>query len=85
MYKLFYSIIQNKRDEWYSSQDCTVKELINYIVETNELRDAQIDAIKTYLFLKIKCQNMPLWKLFYEGVFNTLNIEELEIKQQLLH
>lgn len=80
---MFYSIIQNKRDEWYSSQDCTVRELINYIVEINELRDAQIDAIKTYLFLKIKCQNMPLWKLFYEGAFNSLNVEDLEIKQQL--
>lgn len=80
---MFYSIIQNKRDEWYSSQECTVKELINYITETNELRDAQIEAIKTYLFLKIKCQNMPLWKLFYEGTFNTLKVEDLEIKQSL--
>lgn len=79
---MFYSIIQNKRDEWYNSQDCTVKELINYINDTNELRDAQVDAIKTYLFLKIKCNNMPLWKLFYDGAFNTLNVEELEIKQQ---
>ncbi len=80
---MFYSIIQNKRDEWYCSQECTVKELLNYITETNELRDAQIDAIKTYLFLKIKCQNMPLWKLFYDGAFVTLDIDELEIKQQL--
>ena len=80
---MFYSIIQSKRDEWYSSQDCTVKELVNYIVETNELRDAQIDAIKTYLFLKIKCQNMPLWKLFYEGAFNTLDVKDLEINQEL--
>ena len=80
---MFYSIIQNKRDKWYSSQECTVKELLNYIIETNELRDAQIDAIKTYLFLKIKCKNMPLWKLFYDGAFITLDIAELEIKQQL--
>ena len=80
---MFYSIVKKKRDEWYNSQDCTIKELVNYIVKTNELRDAQIDAIKTYLFLKIKCQNMPLWKLFYDGAFNTLNVEDLEIKQQL--
>ena len=80
---MFYSIIQSKRDEWYNSKDCTVKELINYIVETDELRDAQIDAIKTYLFLKIKCNNLPLWKLFYEGTFNTLNVDDLEIKQPL--
>lgn len=80
---MFYSIIQNKRNDWYNSEDCTVKELINYIEKTDELRDAQIDAIKTYLFLKIKHQNKPLWKLFFEGAFNTLNVEELEIKQQL--
>ena len=80
---MFYSIIQNKRNDWYNSEECTIKELINYIEKTNELRDAQIDAIKTYLFLKIKHQNKPLWKLFFEGAFNTLNIEELEIKQQL--
>lgn len=80
---MFYSIIQNKRDEWYNSQNCTVTELINYIVNTNELRDAQIDAIKTYLFLKVKCQSKSLWELFYDGAFNILNVEELEIKQQL--
>ncbi|MBQ7127316.1 DEAD/DEAH box helicase family protein [bacterium] len=80
---MFYSIIQNKRDQWYKSQDCTVKELINYIINTNELRDAQIDAIKTYLFLKIKCKNLPLWELFYNGTFNSINIDDLEIKQQL--
>ena len=80
---MFYSIIQNKRDEWYNSQDCTAKELINYIVETNKLRDAQVDAIKTYLFLKIQCRNLPLWELFYNGEFNVLNVDELEIKQQL--
>ena len=80
---MFYSIIQEKRNEWYNSQDCTVNELVNYIVGTNELRDAQIDAIKTYLFLKIKCENKPLWQLFYNGMFNSLNVEELEIKQQL--
>ncbi|MGM9993999.1 MAG: DEAD/DEAH box helicase family protein [Candidatus Avigastranaerophilus sp.] len=80
---MFYSIIQKKRDEWYNSKDCTVRELINYIESKAELRDAQIDAIKTYLFFKIKCENKPLWELFYNGMFNSLNVEELEIKQQL--
>ena len=63
---MFYSIIQNKRDQWYKSQDCTVKELINYIINTNELRDAQIDAIKTYLFLKLLVRrvNLDIFELF---------------------
>ena len=32
------------------------------------MRDAQIEAIKTYLYLKIGCRNQPLWALFYNGV-----------------
>ena len=51
---LFYSLIKKKRDRWYNSSECTVKELIEYMANANKLRDVQIDAIKTYLFLKIK-------------------------------
>ena len=34
------------------------------------MRDAQIESIRTYLYLKIACGNKPLWKLFAEGEFN---------------
>ncbi len=78
---MFYSLIKKKRDRWYNSSECTVKELIEYMTNANKLRDVQIDAIKTYLFLKIKCNNKPLWELFYEGVFNTLDVSSLEIAQ----
>lgn len=78
---MFYSLIKKKREEWYNSSECTVKELIKYMVDTNELRDVQIDAIKTYLFLKIACDNKPLWELFYEGSFNTIDVSTLEIAQ----
>ena len=78
---MFYSLIKQKRDIWYNSQECTVKELIKYMEVTNELRDVQIDAIKTYLFLKIACNNKPLWELFYEGAFNTLDVSTLELAQ----
>ena len=54
---MFYSLIKKKRDRWYNSSECTVKELIEYMTNANKLRDVQIDAIKTYLFLKIKCNN----------------------------
>ena len=80
---MFYSLIEKKRDEWFNSSECTVNELITYIEAKGKLRDAQIDAIKTYLFLKIKCGNKSLWQLFYEGAFNTIDINQLEIKQQL--
>lgn len=43
------------------------------------MRDAQIEAIKTYLFLKIACDGKPLWKLFSEGTFNTMDIDDLPL------
>ena len=39
------------------------------------MRDAQIESIRTYLYLKIACGNKPLWKLFAEGAFNDLDYE----------
>ena len=49
----------------------------------NKLRDAQIEAIKTYLYLKIACDNKPLWRLFYEGTFNSLELDTLKISHNL--
>ncbi|MBM7687297.1 hypothetical protein, partial [Defluviitalea raffinosedens] len=71
---MFYKMIQRKRDMWYSSSECTIDELISYIVNKGEMRDVQIDAIKTYLYLKIACENKPLWELFSRGYFNNLNV-----------
>lgn len=76
---MFYRMITQKRNEWLQSKDCAIKDLIAYMEKTGAMRDAQIDAIKTYLFLKIKCNNMPLAALFYNGAFNNLNIDELEL------
>lgn len=77
---MFYKMIERKRDGWYNSSDCTVKDLVNYIYRTNQMRDAQIDAIKTYLFLKIACFNKPLADLFIDGTFNNIDITEEELK-----
>ena len=76
---MFYRMINQKRDIWLSSIDCTISEIINYIISTNQMRDAQIEAIKTYLYLKVACNNRPLWELFSNGEFNTLDIDNLEI------
>ena len=78
---MFYKIIENKRNQWLSSPNCTITSLIDYIVKTGQMRDAQIDAIKTYLFLKIACQGKPLSALFKEGAFNTLDLNALELSQ----
>jgi len=61
--------IKIKKDNWLHSDECTVKEIFNYIKEKKSLRDTQIEAIEVYLFLKIKGENKPLWQLFSEGFF----------------
>lgn len=76
---MFYKMITNKRDNWYCSSECKVNEIADYIVRQNQMRDAQVEAIKTYLFLKIACENKPLFQLFTEGAFNSINIDELEV------
>ncbi len=76
---MFYQMITNARDRWFSSPACTAREVMKYIEQTNQMRDAQVDAIKTYLFLKIACGCVPLSQLFCQGTFNTLNLEQEEI------
>ncbi len=70
-------MIQKSCSKWFSSEDCKINNLISYMSSTGELRDAQIEAIKTYLFLKIACDNKPLYELFCNGTFNTLTENDL--------
>lgn len=78
---MFYKLIEKKRNEWLASEYCTIKELLQYIVQRGMMRDAQLEAIKTYLFLKIACKNQPLWRLFVDGVFNDTNIGQVELTE----
>lgn len=82
---MFYSIIQRKRNEWLSRIDCPVKSLLSYIESKGMMRDAQIEAIKTYLFLKIECGNKPLWRLFTEGDFLSLNLDNMSLTAKARH
>ncbi|MBQ0063750.1 MAG: DEAD/DEAH box helicase family protein [Prevotella sp.] len=75
---MFYDIITKKRDQWLSQTDCVALPLISYIETKGKMRDAQIDAIKTYLYLKIECQNLPLAELFKQGRFNTLTLKDID-------
>lgn len=43
---MFYKMIETKRNEWLASETCTVKAVIDYIVKTGQMRDAQVEAIK---------------------------------------
>lgn len=49
------------------------------------MRDAQIEAIKTYLFLKIECGNKTLWRLFTEGDFLSLNLDNMSLTVKARH
>ena len=77
---MFYKMITNARNRWLMSDQCTVKDLFAYIETAGQMRDAQIDAIKTYLFLKIACDCQPLADLFRLGKFNTLELDEVPLK-----
>ena len=76
---MFYKMIENKCKEWYSSDQCTVRNLIEYIEKTGQMRDAQIEAMKVYLFLKIACECKPLEYLFKHGVFNSIDLDTVEL------
>ena len=62
-------LLATLKNKWLHSNDCTVTGLLSYIRKTGKLREAQVEAIETYLFLKIKGNNKPLWQLFSEGFF----------------
>ncbi len=72
---MIYSLIEHKRDIWLQSDECNVRNIISYIESNGKLRDAQLESVKTFLYLKIECQNKPLWKLMYEGKFNSINLD----------
>ena len=79
---MFYKMIEAKRNEWLASNVCTVKGIFDHIENAGQMRDAQIDAIKTYLFLKIACGCKPLAELFCLGTFNTLSLDDVELSSQ---
>lgn len=64
------NIIQQSKNTWLQAEDNAVAGFIKYISEAGKLRAPQIEAIETYLFLKIAGQNKPLWQLLAEGFFS---------------
>lgn len=79
---MFHKMVVTARDRWFGSEHCTVRSLVDYIVNIGQMRDAQIEAIKTYLFLKIGCENKPLAFLFSCGAFNNINLNYVEITEK---
>lgn len=77
---MLYSLVQAKKNRWLASNECTVKGLLAYIRGRGDLRDAQIEAIETYLFLKLVGGNKPLAQLFAEGFFfDSIDLDALQL------
>ncbi|TAG85114.1 MAG: hypothetical protein EAZ20_15990, partial [Bacteroidetes bacterium] len=84
---MFQKIIDKKKIEWLNSDKNTIQSVIDYIKKKGKLRLPQIEAIETYLFLKIAGQNKPIWKLIAEGFFSDnsdISTEPLTEKQRFL-
>ena len=76
--KMFYKLIKSKCDYWLSQPDCPISNLVKYIEGKGKMRDAQINAIKIYLYLKIACENKPLAEIFKSGQFNSLSDSDID-------
>lgn len=63
------NLIFRKAQEWIISDTCTVKSLYEHMQLNGNLREAQIQALSVYLFLKIEGGNKPLSTLFSENFF----------------
>ncbi len=79
---MLHPLLTHKKLHWLSSEGCPVRTVIEYIRHKGEFRDAQIEAIETWLFLKVAGGNKPLWRLFADGFFTTeLNLANLRVSQ----
>ena len=65
---MIHNLINAEVRLWFGREDCPVRDLVGYIERVGFLRDAQIEAIKTYLFLKIVGANRPLWRVISDGL-----------------
>ncbi|MCK9363207.1 MAG: DEAD/DEAH box helicase family protein [Syntrophales bacterium] len=66
---MLYRLILQKAQEWLASERCTIRPLLDYINANGNLREAQVQALLVYLFLKIAGGNKRLGTLFAEGFF----------------
>ncbi len=77
------ALISQRAQSWFSQPDCPARAIIDHISQRGFLRDAQIEAIKTYLFLKIEGGNRPLWQLLCEGgLTQSEDLSRLHISEQ---
>ena len=77
------TLISEKCASWFAREDCPARQIVAHIQAVGFLRDAQVEAIKTYLFLKIAGGNRSLSQLFSEGFFlQNEDLSRLHISEQ---
>lgn len=75
-------LIARKKKQWLEADACPVKGLLDYMKKQGRLREPQVEAIATYLFLKIAGDNKPLWRLFAENFFTPdLDLARLKLSE----
>lgn len=62
-------LIAARVQHWLAQPDCPATPLLAYMRSAGKLRDVQIAALQTYLYLLIKGQNQSLTQLWMQGVF----------------
>lgn len=67
---MLHDEIRKRTQAWVARPDCPVSPILAHIRERGKLRDAQVEAIETWLYLKIEGGAKPLWRLFAEGFFS---------------
>lgn len=76
-------LITRKKNQWLRSDNCPINTLSTYIRKRGYLREPQVEAIETYLYLKIEGGNKPLWELFSENFFTSdIDLNRLNINQE---
>ena len=76
-------LITRKKNQWLRSDTCPVNALSSYIRKQGYLRETQVEAIETYLYMKIEGSNKPLWEMFSENFFtDDIDLNRLNINQE---
>ena len=78
---MVHDLIQKAARTWARAPNCPLRAQLDYMRRRGGLRPVQIDAVETYLFLKVACGNKPLRDIFASGVLNTIDPGDLRVSQ----
>ena len=80
-FHVIHQLLQSKASQWARSGDCPLRAQFDYMRSAGGLRPVQIEAVETYLFLKVACGNRPLHDIFSSGLLTTLDPDSLRVSQ----